>query len=55
MNQKFTIEKWFEISFQILKRNWVEWAMISVVTSVILSAVFYFFVQEMGLLILQAF
>jgi hypothetical protein len=54
MNQKFTIEKWFEISFQILKRNWVEWAMISVVTSVILSAVFYFFVQEMGLLILQA-
>lgn len=54
MNQKFTIEKWFEISFQILKRNWVEWVMISVVTSVILSAVFYFFVQEMGLLILQA-
>lgn len=54
MKQNFTIEKWFEISFKILKRNWAEWIMISVVTSIILSAVFYFFVQEMGLLILQA-
>ncbi len=54
MKQKFTIEKWFEGSFQILRKNWVEWVVISVVTSVILSGVFYFLIQEMGLLVLQA-
>ncbi len=54
MKQNFTVEKWFEGSFQILKRNWVEWVVVSVVTSIILSGVFYFLLQEMGLLILQA-
>ena len=53
MQEKFTIEKWFQVSFQILKKNWIQWIVISAITTVILSAIFYFLFQEIGLLILQ--
>lgn len=53
MEEKFTIEKWFEVSFQILKRNWIQWITISIITTVILSAIFYFLFQEISLMILK--
>ena len=53
MEEKFTIEKWFEVSFQILKRNWIQWITISTITTVILSAIFYFLFQEISLMILK--
>ena len=53
MQEKFTIEKWFQVSFQILKKNWIQWIVISAITTVILSAIFYFLFQEIGLIILK--
>ena len=42
MKKVFSIEEWLKASFQILKINWLEWVFVSVVTTVILSGIFYF-------------
>lgn len=46
MKKEFTIEGWLKASFQILKIYWLEWVLVSVVTTVILSGIFYFSYQQ---------